>query len=266
MGEDAAIATPEDQLLGVTVRGANWRRNALAATGLVVVAAGLAAVVYETTRADTKRESNEDSPSPPPPPASDLYSCEGYKGGHLNVAFGGSPNRTLACVAAVPSNNADITNGNPPNITAVSADAAKFYTLLLLDPDMPSAKDNSKGPRRHWAVWNLPGDKLQAGCVPGRDHCGNQASNSAYHALLVDQGTGTHRFTFALYEQPVEHSIHFNGNCDHGKCSVGGNKCKGKCQAIAVKRQKWDYKAFLRQFALGLTPVAKTIVEVNNPK
>ncbi|KAI9252927.1 phosphatidylethanolamine-binding protein [Phascolomyces articulosus] len=85
---------------------------------------------------------------------------------------------------------------NPPEVFFLPADESGFYTLMMVDPDAPSAQDNHNGPFRHWIVTNIPGSSSQIN--------GTTATQlSSYYKPAPPSGTGPHRYIFLLYKQQL---------------------------------------------------------------
>lgn len=78
-----------------------------------------------------------------------------------------------------------------------NADANKFYTLCMTDPDAPSRKDPKFREWHHWLVGNIPGGRVDDG-----------ETLSAYVGSGPPQGTGLHRYVFLIYEQ--KEKLNFN--------------------------------------------------------
>ncbi|EDW80758.1 uncharacterized protein Dwil_GK11699 [Drosophila willistoni] len=70
------------------------------------------------------------------------------------------------------------------------ADAASLYTLLLVDPDAPSRADPKFREILHWAVINIPGNKVADGHVLAK-----------YIGSGPPEGTGLHRYVFLVFKQ-----------------------------------------------------------------
>ncbi|KAL7288158.1 hypothetical protein TKK_0017819 [Trichogramma kaykai] len=70
-------------------------------------------------------------------------------------------------------------------------DSTKLYTLLLTDPDAPSREDKKYREVLHWAVVNIPGNDFSKG-----------ETLADYMSSGPPEGTGLHRYVFAVYEQP----------------------------------------------------------------
>lgn len=84
------------------------------------------------------------------------------------------------------------------------ADASAYYTLLMVDPDIPSrsvaksvfgriekAFNKQYREMRHWTVMNIPGDSIE-----------NGEEIAEYIGAAPLQRTGFHRFVFLVYRQP----------------------------------------------------------------
>lgn len=52
-----------------------------------------------------------------------------------------------------------------PTEIKFESEADALYTLVLVDPDVPSRKKPSGKNYRHWVVGNIPGDKIEDGEV-----------------------------------------------------------------------------------------------------
>ncbi|EDW80756.1 uncharacterized protein Dwil_GK11698 [Drosophila willistoni] len=70
------------------------------------------------------------------------------------------------------------------------ADAGSLYTLLLVDPDAPSRADPKLREILHWAVINIPGNKVADGQVLAE-----------YVGAAPADGTGLHRYVFLVFKQ-----------------------------------------------------------------
>ncbi|KAI9492563.1 phosphatidylethanolamine-binding protein [Zychaea mexicana] len=83
-----------------------------------------------------------------------------------------------------------------PTVTFVPPEESAAYTIVMTDPDAPSATDHKFGPWRHWIAVNVPG---------------NDPSNVAQHHTPYigpgpGPGTGVHRYLFLLYKQAQPNS------------------------------------------------------------
>ncbi|XP_017046585.1 protein D1 [Drosophila ficusphila] len=65
-----------------------------------------------------------------------------------------------------------------------------YYTLLMVDPDVPNVVTPTHREFLHWMVLNIPGNHLPLGDV-----------RVGYMGAAPLAGTGTHRFIFLLYRQ-----------------------------------------------------------------
>jgi phosphatidylethanolamine-binding protein (PEBP) family uncharacterized protein len=70
------------------------------------------------------------------------------------------------------------------------ADPAKYYTLLMFDPDAPSRQDPKSADVKHWLVVNILGCDVKSGEVIAE-----------YAGSGPPQGTGLHRYIFLVFEQ-----------------------------------------------------------------
>lgn len=70
------------------------------------------------------------------------------------------------------------------------ADAAKLYTLAMVDPDAPSRKEPKFREVLHFLVANIPGKDVARG-----------DTLAEYIGSGPPKGTGLHRYVFLVYEQ-----------------------------------------------------------------
>jgi len=83
-----------------------------------------------------------------------------------------------------------------PKVTFPEAKAGKLYTLAMIDPDAPSRANPKAAQWLHWLVVNLPGEELSN----GEDRDGKILM--PHNGPAPPQGSGPHRYVFAVYEQP----------------------------------------------------------------
>ena len=114
---------------------------------------------------------------------------------------------------------------HPPKITLTSAKSSAGYTLMMIDPDAPSAAMPRAAPIRHWLVVDIPGAGLAKGDISG----GTTAS--PYHQPGPPPGTGYHRYGQFIFEQPTPKL-------------AGFKPLEG---SIAL----WNYTAFIDKYNLG---------------
>uniref|UniRef100_A0A6P4E4Z4 Protein D3 n=1 Tax=Drosophila rhopaloa TaxID=1041015 RepID=A0A6P4E4Z4_DRORH len=103
-----------------------------------------------------------------------------------------------------------------------------YYTLLMVDPDVPNVITPTHREFLHWMVLNIPGNRLALGDV-----------RAGYMGATPLVGTGTHRFVFLLYKQRDYTKFNFPKLPKH---SVKG-------------RSGFNTKDFARKYKLGY-PVA----------
>ncbi|XP_030369426.1 protein D3-like [Scaptodrosophila lebanonensis] len=70
------------------------------------------------------------------------------------------------------------------------AEAGALYTLLMVDPDAPSRADPKFREILHWAVINIPGNKVADGQVLAE-----------YIGSGPPEGSGLHRYVFLVFKQ-----------------------------------------------------------------
>jgi hypothetical protein len=76
---------------------------------------------------------------------------------------------------------------------------SSYYTLLCLDPDVPSAKDTRFRSFLHWAVGNVLGEEITRG-----------DTLAEYVGACPAEDAGTHRYVFLVYDQG-ERKAEFKG-------------------------------------------------------
>lgn len=76
----------------------------------------------------------------------------------------------------------------------------EFYTLMLCDPDAPSATDARQREVLHWCVVNIRGGDLRLG--GGRTLFEYIGSGAPEHS-------GLHRYVFVVFRQPGRHPLEF---------------------------------------------------------
>lgn len=95
-------------------------------------------------------------------------------------------------------NDLNVNNGNEltpaqvkstPTITW-SSEPGALYTLLMVDPDAPSARKPIFREISHWMVVNIPGNRVSEG-----------ETLIDYIGSGPPSGSGTHRYLFLLYKQ-----------------------------------------------------------------
>ena len=77
---------------------------------------------------------------------------------------------------------------------------SKFYTIMMVDPDVPSYQNPIEKEWRHWVVGNIPGKILQEGLKIS--DLANTTVLTAYNGPMPGVATSWHRYYFKLYEQP----------------------------------------------------------------
>lgn len=100
------------------------------------------------------------------------------------------------------------------------AEHVYFYTLCLIDPDVPSRENPICREWQHWLVVNIPGN-----CVSGGDIL------SEYIGARPQSETGLHRYVFLIYKQPQrctfdEPCLGSDSYCYRDKFSIKNFACK----------------------------------------
>lgn len=75
--------------------------------------------------------------------------------------------------------------------TVAGNTSSTYYTLLMVDPDVPSRSNRSMAEIKHWLVGNILGNQITTGEVI-----------APYLGAAPEQGTFHHRYVFLLYQQP----------------------------------------------------------------
>ncbi|KAL7729166.1 hypothetical protein ACLKA6_009631 [Drosophila palustris] len=95
------------------------------------------------------------------------------------------------------------------------AEQGQLYTLLMVDPDAPSRTDPKWREILHWAVINIPGNKLNSG-----------HSLAEYIGSGPPEGSGLHRYVFLLYRQgqKIDDSQHIDKRTREGRLSFSARQ------------------------------------------
>lgn len=73
------------------------------------------------------------------------------------------------------------------------AEEEAFYTLMMIDPDVPSRENRELGEVRHWLVMNIPECFVESG-----------DEIIQYLGSGPQNGTGLHRYIFLVWKQDNE--------------------------------------------------------------
>ncbi|KAL4712366.1 hypothetical protein ACJJTC_001527 [Scirpophaga incertulas] len=109
------------------------------------------------------------------------------------------PKAPAALAKVVYSSGVEVKEGNELTPTQVKdvptvtwdAQADKFYTVAMTDPDAPSRTEPKFREWHHWLVSNVPGSNIAGG-----------ETLSAYVGSGPPPDTGLHRYVFLVYQQP----------------------------------------------------------------
>ncbi|XP_034114658.1 LOW QUALITY PROTEIN: phosphatidylethanolamine-binding protein homolog F40A3.3 [Drosophila sulfurigaster albostrigata] len=95
-----------------------------------------------------------------------------------------------------------------PEVIWEAENEDQLYTLLMVDPDAPTRKDPKFREILHWAVINIPGNKVNLG-----------QAVAEYVGSGPPEGTGLHRYIFLVYRQSkkIEESLHINNRTRAGR-------------------------------------------------
>src|SRR5699024_2203635 len=77
-----------------------------------------------------------------------------------------------------------------PTSVKYPTELGSLYTLLLTDPDAPTAEDRSLGEIIHWLVVNIPGTDISLG-----------ETYYEYVGAGTPEGTGLHRYVLTVFKQ-----------------------------------------------------------------
>lgn len=91
----------------------------------------------------------------------------------------------------------------------------ELHTLLMVDPDAPSRADPTYREILHWAVINIPGNKLNLG-----------HSMAEYIGSGPPEGSGLHRYVFLLYRQSkkIDDAQHIDKRSREGRISFSARQ------------------------------------------
>lgn len=134
-----------------------------------------------------------------------------------------------------------------PVVTWPSAggDGSCFYTLAMMDPDVPNKDHPTKAQFLHWLVLNIPSP-----CGTGSGSPNLYAPPPSQFMQMIDsaadnvveffpsappKGSGLHRYVFALYRHPVR--------IDFREKKIAAQVLKG--------REKWSMNDFAERHNLG---------------
>jgi hypothetical protein len=146
-------------------------------------------------------------------------------------------------VFTVAYGTSSVSNGNtltptvvkaPPTITVAAADPAKFYTVVMTDPDAPSRAEPSFREWVHYVVANVPGEAIRGGSLEGGDVL------AAYVGAGPPEGTGLHRYVFLVFATDAKVDV-------SGEPQLKNDSTDG--------RGKWNVRAFAQRLSLG-APIA----------
>jgi len=93
-----------------------------------------------------------------------------------------------------------------PIVKYSGANISKFYTIMMVDPDVPSYKNPIEKEWRHWVVGNVVGKILLEGLKPNNsdDTNTNVTILTTYNGPMPGVATSWHRYYFKIYEQPKQ--------------------------------------------------------------
>ncbi|RZC39026.1 PBP domain containing protein [Asbolus verrucosus] len=105
------------------------------------------------------------------------------------------------------------------------ANPAKYYTLVMFDPDAPSREDPKLADVKHWLVGNILGCEVSTGDVIAE-----------YFGSGPPKGTGLHRYIFLVFEQKEKLAF------DEPR----------SLKLSRANRLSWSVKKFVEKYGLGV--------------
>ncbi|KHN70911.1 26 kDa secreted antigen [Toxocara canis] len=123
--------------------------------------------------------------------------CGFISSGIVPLVVTSAPSRRVSVTFA---NNVQVNCGNTLTTAQVAnqptvtweAQPNDRYTLIMVDPDFPSAANRQQGQRLHWWVINIPGNNIAGG-----------TTLAAFQPSTPAANTGVHRYVFLVYRQPA---------------------------------------------------------------
>lgn len=112
---------------------------------------------------------------------------------------------------------------DPPEVIWISGKDT-YYTLIMIDPDVPTKLYPTLRSHLHWLVVNIPGNQLNMADV-----------RASYVGAMPEEGSGAHRYIFLLYKQPDFLKFDFPKVPKHSK----------------EGRQRFDIREFVERYKLG---------------
>lgn len=100
-----------------------------------------------------------------------------------------------------------------------------YYTLIMIDPDVPSKEYPRLRSHLHWLVVNIPGNHINMADV-----------RAGYMGAMPEEGSGLHRYILMLYKQPDFMKFDFPKVPKHSN----------------EGREKFNIKEFAERYKLGL--------------
>ncbi|EIN05432.1 PEBP-like protein [Punctularia strigosozonata HHB-11173 SS5] len=115
------------------------------------------------------------------------------------------------------------------------SDGETTYTLAMLDPDAPSRAEPLYKSFRHWVITGL---KLTSSSDGNADAMHSRPATTPYRPPGPRPGSGVHRYTFLLFEEPPSFGGVPEGSPEYG--------------ATLEERRSWDAVAFGERYGLKL--------------
>ncbi|PFH47277.1 hypothetical protein AMATHDRAFT_77273 [Amanita thiersii Skay4041] len=119
-----------------------------------------------------------------------------------------------------------------------SADTEPTYTLVMTDPDAPSREEPLFREFRHWVITGIKSAPDSSSKVANLNAIKTKPSTTPYRPPGPRPGSGIHRYTFLLFEEPAGGITIPQGEPEYG--------------SALEERRSWDAMAFARKYNLKL--------------
>ncbi|KAF9045780.1 PEBP-like protein, partial [Hymenopellis radicata] len=125
-----------------------------------------------------------------------------------------------------------------PMQNVLGATEEPTYTLVMTDPDAPSRAEPKYRQFRHWVITGLKSPALGSSETANLVAVKTKPSTTPYRPPGPPPGTGYHRYTFILFEEPAGGLTIPEGAVEHG--------------AELEQRRKWSAFEFGKKYGLTL--------------
>lgn len=113
------------------------------------------------------------------------------------------------------------------------------YTLCMLDPDVPTAANPEFRSFRHWVITGLKSPADSASATSSAAALKTQAAVTPYRPPGPRPNSGTHRYTFLLFQEPSSSPV----KIEEGAPEYG---------SALEERRSWDVMQFAEKYGLKL--------------